>query len=180
MDTSRERDTTVAFLRSSVARLEDALSPRLLAEKTLRFGFAMKGARDKRMVVAVPGGICEHGGKIRAAAAPAYETDEPVVTAILTAMKFDPAMRSAALFPYSSSALAVLENNLFLECASFSPNPAQRGTSTMDWGIAFCCKGGVPDVVYEKMPDMSGSRIIMFGEDPADVANNIIICSNRI
>lgn len=180
MDSLREREATAAALRSSVVRLENALSPRLFPGKSIQFGYAMKGARDRRMVAAVPGGISEHTGTIRAAGTPAFETDEPVVTAILTAMKFDPSIRSAAIFPYSERALGVLEDNLFLECASFSSVPAQRGISTMDWGIAFCCKEGVPDVVYEKMPDMSGSRIVLFGEDPSDVANNIIICSNRM
>jgi len=50
----------------------------------------------------------------------------------------------------------------------------------MDWGIASCCEDGVPDVIYRKGPSIKESRIILTGEKPADVANNIIICSNRI
>jgi hydroxymethylpyrimidine/phosphomethylpyrimidine kinase len=50
----------------------------------------------------------------------------------------------------------------------------------MDWGIASCCEEGVPDVIFRKGAGAKESRIIMFGESPADVANNIIICSNRI
>ena len=180
MDASRERDNTTANLQSSVARLEDSLSPRLIAGDRLSFGFAMRGARDRHNVAAVPGGICERDGEIRASGSPAFDTDEPVVTAILTAMKFDPSVRSAAIFPYSGRVLSVLEDDLFLECSSFSALPILHGTSTMDWGIAFCCKGGVPDVIFEKKTDMAQSRIVLFGEDPSDVANNIIICSNRI
>jgi hydroxymethylpyrimidine/phosphomethylpyrimidine kinase len=113
------------------------------------------------------------------AAACRYGIDDMVTRAILTAMKFDPGMRSAAVLQYSDTVLAILDNDLFLECASFS---AARGggISTLDWGIAFCCREGVPDVIYEKRPDMDASRLILFGEDPADVANNIIICLSRI
>ena len=50
----------------------------------------------------------------------------------------------------------------------------------MDWGIASCCKDGVPDVIFSEGTGEKESRIILFGEGPADVANNIIICSNRI
>ena len=180
MDASRERENTVSSLQSSVSRLEDALSDRLISGAGLSFGFAMRGARDKRGVAAVPGGIRIRDGEVRANGPCAFDSDEPVVTAILTAMKFDPAMRSAAVFPFSERILSVLEDDLFLECASFSAAPARQDTSTMDWGIAFCCKKGIPDVIYEKKADMAQSRILLFGEDPADVANNIIICSNRI
>jgi len=49
----------------------------------------------------------------------------------------------------------------------------------MDWSIASCCKEGVPDVCY---PNQWGdeSVFIIFGEDPVDVSNNIIMISNRI
>ena len=54
------------------------------------------------------------------------------------------------------------------------------GISTMDWGIASCCKEGVPDVIFRKGANAAESRIVLLGEGPVDVANNIIICSNRI
>jgi predicted fused transcriptional regulator/phosphomethylpyrimidine kinase len=47
----------------------------------------------------------------------------------------------------------------------------------MDWGVAAACKNGVPDVIY---PRGGRGAFIILGEDPVDVANNIIICSNRI
>ena len=89
-------------------------------------------------------------------------------------------MRSAAILQFSDRALAVFENDLFLECASQKAVPRNQGISTMDWGIASCCKDGIPDVIARQGTGATGSRIIVFGEMPADVANNIIICSNRI
>ena len=50
----------------------------------------------------------------------------------------------------------------------------------MDWGIASCCREEVPDLMYLRGTTAEDSRIILSGEDPADVLNNIIICSNRI
>lgn len=180
MDASRERENTLATLQAAVLRFEDSLSPRLVTSTGLSLGYALKGARDRRSVAAIPGGIKNCDGKVQASALAAFDSDEPVVPAILTVMKFNPRMRSAAVLPFSENVLAILEDDLFLECASFSANPARQDISTMDWGIAFCCKNGVPDVVYEKKADMRRSRIILFGEDPSDVANNIIICSNRM
>jgi len=50
----------------------------------------------------------------------------------------------------------------------------------MDWGIASCCNDGVPDIIFDKCNETRPGVIHIFGEDPLVVANNIIICSNRI
>jgi predicted fused transcriptional regulator/phosphomethylpyrimidine kinase len=38
----------------------------------------------------------------------------------------------------------------------------------------------VPDVMYDRGRDKKPALMHLFGEDPVDVANNIIILSNRI
>jgi thiamine-phosphate diphosphorylase len=180
MDPARERSDTIATLEAALIRLKESMSVRLIPPEGASFGYAMRGARDRSAVVAIRGGIRDEGGLAQPSGPCSYDTDEPAVRIILTAMKFDPMMRSAAVLRFSERTLAVLEDDLFLECASFSTGPKKPGISTMDWGIAFSCKDGVPDVIYEKTTDPAQSRLVIFGEDPADVANNIIICSNRI
>ena len=94
-------------------------------------------------------------------------------------MRFNPVMRSAAILQFSDRALAVFENDLFLECASLKAGSTNQGISTMDWGVASCCEDGLPDVIFRQDTSVAGSRLILLGETPADVTNNIIICSNR-
>jgi thiamine-phosphate diphosphorylase len=180
MDPVRERTNTILTLEAALAPLGPSLHSRLIPPEGISFGYAMRGARDSSGVAAVTGGIRDGDGFLRPFAPIAFSTDEPAIRAILTAMKFDPLIRSAAIFQFSDKALAVLEEDLFLECASYAAVPDRPGTSTLDWGIAFCCKDEVPDVIYENKSDKNAARIILFGEDPADVANNIIICSNRV
>jgi thiamine-phosphate diphosphorylase len=180
MDPVHERNTILATLQAAATRLEPSVNETLIPPEGVSFGFALRGARDKGGIAAVNGGIQRGDGK-RAIAGPAvFGSDEPVVPIILTAMKFDPAMRSAAILQYSGRAAAVLENDLFLECAHLDAAPGKTGISTMDWSIASCCRDGIPDVIIRNGTGNGGSRIILFAEEPADVANNIIICSNRI
>ncbi len=180
MDPVHERNNAISILQAATIQLEQSLIEQLVPSEGVSFGFAIRNARDTGGVAAVNGGI-KTGMKKRMTAGPCtFGTGEPVVRIILTAMKFDPAMRSAAILQYSDRALEVLENNLFLECASPDTASGKKGISTMDWAIASCCKDGVPDVIIRKSDGTGASRIILFGEEPADVANNIIICSNRL
>jgi hydroxymethylpyrimidine/phosphomethylpyrimidine kinase len=96
---------------------------------------------------------------------------------IITAMHFEPSIRCVAAVRYSHEVVSVIDD-LLLESCSFD----QRcpGISTMDWGIASCCRDGVPDVIWDTGSGGKGGLIRFFGEKPADVASNIIICSNRL
>jgi len=180
MDPAHERNNTLSTLQVAATRLEQSVDRRLIPPEGISFGFAIRGARDAGGVAAVTGGIQTSAeGAVRAGPC-AFGTDEPVVRIILTLMKFNPVMRSAAILQFSERALAVFKNDLFLECASQNAVPANQGISTMDWGIASCCEDGLPDVIVRWGAGAAGSRIIVPGETPADVVNNIIICSNRI
>jgi hydroxymethylpyrimidine/phosphomethylpyrimidine kinase len=75
--------------------------------------------------------------------------------------------------------LKVIEGLLF-ECSSFDTTKAPPGIRTIDWGVASCCKEGVPDVCYETGETGKEGIFRFFAEDPIDVTNNIIMISNRI
>jgi thiamine-phosphate diphosphorylase len=180
MDPAHERNGVTKNLGAALITLERSMSIRLIPTEGASFGYAIRGARDNSGVAAVKGGILVTGACPRRSGPCLFGTDEPVIRAILTAMKFDSSVRSACLLQYSDRALTVLKDDLFLECAVSAAVAREGGICTMDWGIASVCKNGVPDVIYEKNTGVNRSRITIFGEDPADVTNNIIICSNRI
>lgn len=180
MDPVYERNTVLSTLQTATTRLEQSINVRLIQPEGVSFGFALRGARDNSGVAAVNGGIKSRAGGRVIAGQCSFGTDEPVVRSILTAMKFNPLLRSAAFLQFTDRALMVFQNDLFLECASLGGASKNRGIDTMDWSIASCCKDGVPDVIFRKGASEKESLLILFGEGPADVANNIIICSNRI
>lgn len=180
MDPAHERKAALDTLAAAAAQMVPLLNARLIPSDGISFGFALRGARDNSGVAAVSGGIKTGSGGHPVAGTCAFGTEEPVVRIILTAMKFDPVMRSGALLQFSDRALRIFEDDLFLECTLLGPALKNPGISTLDWGIASCCKEGVPDMIFRKGASAAESRIVLIGEGPTDVANNIIICSNRI
>jgi hydroxymethylpyrimidine/phosphomethylpyrimidine kinase len=178
-DAALERGELLGILTEAVGLLAQTLDVRLIPPKGVQLGYSVRGARDKNGVAAVNGGIvAEHNGA-HAAGTCGFGVDEDIARIILTAMRFDPDIRCAATLRGSVTLLRVIEN-LLLECRSFEVANTRPGISTMDWGVASCCKDGVPDVCYPKLEKGNEFTFLFFGEDPVDVANNIIMISNRI
>jgi len=180
MDPVSERGAVLAHVKDAVTLLEQSMNANLVPPEGAQIGYAIRGARDAGGIAAVEGRISVRGGNVQASGPCSFGADEEISRILLTVMKFDPRRRSAALLRFSDRALKVLDENLFLECVPYDVGVAPQGISSMDWGIASCCKKGVPDVIYPRGSGISDAWILLLGENPADVANNIIICSNRI
>jgi hydroxymethylpyrimidine/phosphomethylpyrimidine kinase len=179
MDPAQERNEALTQLDQVVETLMQSLDARLIPASGAQIGYAIRGARDKSGIAAVDGRIMVRDGKPSKGPC-TFGCDEEIARAIVTIMRFDPLRRSAGLIRFSDRALRVLEDDLFLECASYDPKKAPGGISTMDWSIASCCREEVPDVIFPRGASVRDAKILILGEDPNDVANNIIICSNRI
>jgi hydroxymethylpyrimidine/phosphomethylpyrimidine kinase len=178
-DPKQQRSEVIYRLNLAVSHLEASMSPLLIPDDGASFGYAVMGARDRDGVAAVPGGMILRDGKVTAGAPCAFGGDEPCARIILTVMKTDPLMRCAAAIRYSENILGVFEGML-LDCKPLDRSRKAQKTSTMDWGAASCCNDGVPDIIYDKGGDEKPGILYIFGEDPVVVANNIIICSNRM
>jgi thiamine-phosphate diphosphorylase len=179
MDPVQERNNVLAVLTRVAETLGQSLDARLIPAAGVQIGYAIRGARDKGGIAAVDGRIIVRGGKPFTGPC-TFGCDDEIARALLTVMRFDPHRRSAALIRFSSRILQMLEDDRFLECASYDPKKAPGGISTMDWGIASCCREEVPDVIFPLGAQDGDAVLLILGEDPTDVANNIIICSNRI
>jgi hydroxymethylpyrimidine/phosphomethylpyrimidine kinase len=178
-DPGRERSDVLERLSLATAILEQSLDVRLIPAKGANLAYAIRGARDKNDVAAVQGGIINENGKPHAAGPCTFAGDEDTARLVLTAMRFDPLMKSAATLRFSKNTLIVIES-LLLECTSFDRTQEPPGISTMDWGVASCCKEGVPDVCYDYGGTGKEAIIRILGENPIGVTNNIIMISNRI
>jgi hydroxymethylpyrimidine/phosphomethylpyrimidine kinase len=178
-DPAQQRTEVIEHLAEAIAALLPSIDARIIPKNGAHIAYAITGARDRNDVAAVKGGIAVSGTGVQSSGRPAFGADEAIARIVLTAMKFDPVMRSAAVIRYSPSLIPVLEA-MFLDCCSFDRNREPAGISTMDWGVASCCNDGVPDVIFDCGARESEGYIRFFGEDALDVANNIIMLSNRI
>ena len=143
--------------------------------------YAISGARDRGT------GVAAFTGGLRAfRAIPSMQQARAglvrmsvFATIILTALKFNPDIRCVATIRYTDAVGRILED-MFLECCTIDSRMRSPGVSTMDWGVASCCKEGVPEAIVDPGISKSASVVHLFGEKPANVAGNIIMLSNRI
>ena len=145
-DPSRERSDVVERLSQATLLMEQSLDVRLIPPGGVKFGYAIRGARDKEDVAAVQGGIINKDSKPHAAGPCVFGGDKDIARLVLTAMKFDPVMRSAATLRFSKNTLKVIEGLLF-ECSSFDTTKAPPGIRTIDWGWPPVAKKEYPTYV---------------------------------
>lgn len=95
----------------------------------------------------------------------------------LTAMRFDPGIRSVAVLAYEPAIISAAEGML-MEICSFDRSREPPGIATIDWGVAFCCEktDGVPDLIFDTGAQGKDPLIRILGENPTSVYTSL----NRI
>ncbi|MGA2161044.1 MAG: thiamine-phosphate synthase family protein [Methanoregula sp.] len=175
----QQRNNVLTHLTRAVVLLEESMDPRLVAGTYMNIGYAISGARDSTGVAAITGGIVVQDNAVKAAGVCGFGADSQIAKILLTASKFDPEIRCAATIRYADTIRRILED-MFLECCTIDHRVQNPGVSTMDWGVASCCRDGVPEAIVNPGDSLNDSVVYLFGEKPADVAGNIIMLSNRI
>jgi hydroxymethylpyrimidine/phosphomethylpyrimidine kinase len=175
----QERCDVLLSLSEALALLEASMDIRLIPPSGSNIAYAVSGARVGQDVAAVMGGIVIREKKAHAQGPCAFDAGGHISRIVLTAMKFDPVMRSAIVIAFRPDLLDVLED-MFIECCTFNPEKEPPGINTMDWGVASCCQDGVPEVIYDCGTGSKGGLIRLIGENPVEIAGNIIILSDRI
>jgi len=176
---AEERSETLADLGTAAGMLVVSMNNRLVPKKGGNIGYALKGAREGEGVAAITGGFAADGRSVRCNGPAAFGADPEISRIILTAMKFDPSIRSAGVIRYSEKAFRIL-SDMCVDSATADPARFPCGTVSMDWAVASCCAEGVPGVIAIHGDDPETGFICVFGENPHEVASNIIILSHRI
>jgi hydroxymethylpyrimidine/phosphomethylpyrimidine kinase len=170
-----EKADILQKLSHAASLLAGVIREDLVPAGGVQLAYARKGARDDTGIAFVRGGLClESVG---------FDTPQVgfggggmIATVLLTAMKFDPRIRSAAIIVCTPAAVKTMDGRFF-EICSFDPSREPPGIRTMDWGVAQCCRDGVPDAIYNRRTGDTGAIIRLFGEDPQGIANNILMLS---
>lgn len=179
MGRREEEEEVRGRLELAVKILAGGMSPALVPGTGSNIGYALRGARRREDVAGIEGGIVERAGKVHPSGGLAFGAGEGVARVVITAMRTDPEMRSAAVIRFSPAILSVLED-LFLETCGFDRSREPPGVSTMDWGVAFCCRDGVPDAIFDRGAPGKEGLIRILGEEPVHVAQTIIAVGNRL
>jgi predicted fused transcriptional regulator/phosphomethylpyrimidine kinase len=177
--TEDAREAVLALLQAAVGQLEQTMHAGLIPEVGTNIAYALPDARERDDVAAVEGRIVRLGDRPFPVGPVAFGASDHIATVVLTAMRFDPSIRSAANIRFSPELIAVLED-LFLEICSFDRTREPPGVRTMDWGVASCCRNGVPDIIFDRGAVGKEPMVRILAEKPVDVAAIIGRISTRI
>ena len=170
-----EKAATLQKLSHAASLLPEKIRHDLYPVGGVQLAYARKGARDDKDIASVRGGLCIVN-KVTGPFEVGFGGAGMVATVLLTAMKFDPRILSAAIIACTPGAVKTMDGR-FLEICSFDSLKEPPGIRTMDWGVAQCCRNGVPDAIYNRRTGGTEAIIRLFGEDPLEVANNILMLS---
>ncbi|MGC9435819.1 MAG: thiamine-phosphate synthase family protein [Methanomicrobiales archaeon] len=174
-----ERHRVRTALSAAVRRLQAQMDVRLIPEVGMNIVYALAGANRTDDVAGVHGRIVNLHGRPHPVGEVGFGASDHVARIALTAMRFNPDIRSAANIRFSDRYIAIMEDQM-MEICSFDRTREPPGVHTMDWGVAFCCKGEVPDVIFDRGAMGKEPMIRFLGENPEMVVHNILKLSGRI
>lgn len=173
------REVVIRELQGAVQMLSRQMDPALIPEVGMNIAYGLPGARDPGQVAAVEGRIVRVSGKVHPVGQVTFGASDHVARIVITVIRFDPRVRCAANIRYSAEAIGILDDML-LEICTFDRAAEPPGVKTMDWGVASCCRQGVPDVIYDLGAVGKEAMIRILGENPEGVVKNILKLSARM
>lgn len=139
----------------------------LLPSGGVALAYAMKNPRDMKDVAVVRN------------AGVGFGTDDHLVRVLLTVVRFDAEVRAVGSIRYTEEIADVVRETL-RDVAEYDPSRFPPGISSMDWGIASCCRDGVPLAILDSGTPGTEPLVRVLGVTPEEVANRILIISERL
>jgi hydroxymethylpyrimidine/phosphomethylpyrimidine kinase len=158
-------------LKTSVDELLLFLPARYVPEVGINVGYALPSAKNIEDICAINGRIIKMGMTLRRCGGYAFNTSNHIARIILTAMRYDPTVRSAMNIKYSSEIIKK-SKKLRFKIGLFDREQEPAGeTSTMEWGTNKVIQelGFVPDIIYDLGKVGKEPMIRLLGENPQKV-----------
>ncbi|MEJ5293155.1 MAG: bifunctional hydroxymethylpyrimidine kinase/phosphomethylpyrimidine kinase [Candidatus Methanosuratincola sp.] len=189
LEVDAEKFRVVASVTDALCLLESSEYAPLLSPEcqiNLAMSLPLRYALGVASVCGIPGRISNAGGRLKPASSPAFGGSRHVASAILSAMRYDPEMRSAMNIRYSEEMLGVLKE-LGYSHSSYDrtkepPEVKASEGASVPWGIQEAIKahGGIPDVIYHTGDWGKEPMMLIFGRDAVEVATKAIRIARRL
>jgi hydroxymethylpyrimidine kinase / phosphomethylpyrimidine kinase / thiamine-phosphate diphosphorylase len=169
-----QRYIILVELEEAIAHLETRLTRDLVPEVGMNFVYALPHARYYEDVCGLEGRIVGRGAGATRTGCLAFGSSRHVARIVLTAMSYDPRIRSALNLRYSEANLTRLKG-LGLSIGCFDRSEEPRQVKTMEWGTASVIEalGFVPDVIFDQGGMGKEPMIRVLGESPSNVLEKI-------
>ncbi|KAA0008746.1 MAG: hypothetical protein FE034_00485, partial [Thermoplasmata archaeon] len=167
----RERFDVWLSLNSSVKRLIKILPSSFIPEVGVNIGFALKNAKGREDVCALIGRIT----RAKTYGILKFGASKHISSIILTAMKFDKAMRSALNIRYSSDLIERIKSSGLIAYSFNREEEPEYAKSTMEWGVSHVIKkyNRIPDVIWDEGGMGKESMIRILGKNPKEVIGKL-------
>jgi len=164
-------------MRRAVQKLEESeLFAEAIPECQSNLCMAVESAESLEDVAAIPGRIVRVWGKVKASSHPWFSASRHVAKAVLTAMRYDPEVRSAMNIRYDEKFIKAAETLGWV--VSFydrreEPESVKRVEGgTVPWGVKAAIKKigwRVPDMIYHRGDWGKEPMILILGRDAVEV-----------
>jgi hydroxymethylpyrimidine kinase/phosphomethylpyrimidine kinase len=174
-----ERFAVMADVQRGVDILtEEPAVSHLIPEVGSNLGMAISQASGPEDVAAVEGRMVRVGRRIKACGAVRFGASSHVARILLSAMSFDPDLRSGMNIRYGTDVLDAIRD-LGLTTSSFNRDDEPSGSKTMSWGTAEAIKrfrsgagsAGVPQVIWDRGGSGKEPMVRLLGTSAGEVAS---------
>jgi predicted fused transcriptional regulator/phosphomethylpyrimidine kinase len=176
----QEKGQVLEALQKSLTRLQEAHVGHLVPEVQSNLGYALPFAETRAHVAAFPGRLIRLGKKIVSVSSPAFGASSHVATIILTAMRHDPAFRSAMNIRFSEARVLQCQTLGWKICsfdrAHEPENVKEQEGSTLEWGTetVLSQETEIPDVIYDRGEVGKEPMIRILGRTPDEVVAKVL------
>jgi hydroxymethylpyrimidine kinase / phosphomethylpyrimidine kinase / thiamine-phosphate diphosphorylase len=168
----KERYLALRNLKEAVLILENSPDfSKLIPEVGSNIGMAIPGAKCLKDVAAVEGRIVKYRERALPIGCLSFEKGRHIGSVILSALSYDPEIKSAIFLKYSEKNLSLCKE-AGLSISSFDRTKEPENIKTNDWGTAEAIKkyGDVPRIIYDKGGSGKEHVIRLLGTDAIGVA----------
>ena len=175
-----ERYAVIQGLKRAFRILQERKTGGLFPEVQSNLGYALSAAQGPEEVAAFPGRFVRLGREVFKVSDPEFGASQHIAKVILTAMRFDPEMRSAMNIRFAEDLLArARKAGLSIGHFRRSDEPAgvkRREGSSLSWGVEQVLRRGkkIPDLIYDRGDVGKEPMIRVLGRDPEEVVKKVL------
>ena len=175
-----ERYRVIQSLRKAFHRIQEKKVGHLFPEVQSNLGYALSMAQGPDDVAAFPGRFVRWGKEAARIADPEFGASQHIAKIILTALRYNPEMRSAMNLRFSDELLTrARKAGLSLGHFSRRDEPAwvnRREGSSLSWGVEQVLQKTkkMPDLIYDRGDVGKEPMIRVLGRDPLEVVKKVL------
>jgi predicted fused transcriptional regulator/phosphomethylpyrimidine kinase len=179
-----ERYRVIQRLRIAFQILRAKKVAHLFPEVQSNLGYALPHAQGPEDVAAFPGRLVRLGREVMKVSDPEFGASRHIAKIILTAMRYDPGMRSAMNVRFSEEILArARKAGLSLGSFNRRDEPASaksREGSSLSWGVERVLKKSkkVPDIIFDRGEVGKEPMVRVLAHDPEEAVAKVLVLAD--